>query len=774
MPPQKLRNHIFIALFTSFFTVSTTFAENLDKLYLDVRSPGEWRTGYIENSIHIPLYELASRADSLSEWKNKKIITVCETGKRSEKAASILKQKGYLHVTNLEGGLNIWRQNNNPIINKLIRYQDNMNDMFSNHNWGMYVRTINVPSKTLPNIGLRVETIFPSSSAEEAGIEYGDVIVGINGESLNLNALENKKTYQDFFPKGQQLNLTIIRNSKTINKLLNTKIHPKEVDTIHNNDSLEYKALTRAMKTLLPIWGSMYFPIVRSIISDPKSVSKFAPSILDNINTKQNSFDVVISALNQASTLFDVDIIKTQINPPSALSIDSLIEHIVTIFEKIDYEIDQALLELSQDEIEFLKLKTNLFLDSYSKSIFIHDLEDDAQIRDMFKYRKLANKVHIKHLLQASYYLSSFLKPSFAQSLKQLSKNSIETSIFSTRIGQIAIGGQKDDTYNEHLAAIIDFGGNNSYKFSSDKIPRLIIDVSGDDSYQFTDDANPALVPFQVRLLYDLQGNDTYKSTTSMTIGSGILGTSFLIDESGNDLYHSSALSQGAGIFGIGVLIDIAGNDIYTSTAMSQGFGGTRGIGMLIDFSGDDIYKVSKSGLIDCEYCNFSQGAGGGMPSFAQGGIGILYSGSGNDTFEAHEYAQGVGYYGALGILINKSGDDTYQGKLYNQGAGVHGAIGILYDSLGDDTYNATVGRSQAAGWDLGIGYLHDSKGNDKYNSQGESQSYSAQNSFSYLFDIKGVNLFFCANETMCEGKTGGNTYANGRSAGSIALVESK
>ena len=56
---------------------------------LDVRSQREWKTGHIKNAVHIPLDELNTRVEEVKQL-NKPVITCCESGVRSSKAAKFL------------------------------------------------------------------------------------------------------------------------------------------------------------------------------------------------------------------------------------------------------------------------------------------------------------------------------------------------------------------------------------------------------------------------------------------------------------------------------------------------------------------------------------------------------------------------------------------------------------------------------------------------------------------------------------------------------------
>lgn len=66
---------------------------------IDVRSQGEFYSGHIENSLNIPLGELASKMDQFKD-KDQPIITCCASGMRSAAAAKIFLAKGYTNVVN--------------------------------------------------------------------------------------------------------------------------------------------------------------------------------------------------------------------------------------------------------------------------------------------------------------------------------------------------------------------------------------------------------------------------------------------------------------------------------------------------------------------------------------------------------------------------------------------------------------------------------------------------------------------------------------------------
>lgn len=62
-------------------------------LIIDVRTPGEFKSGHIKGSINIPLDDIRNKTNELKQ-KNKVIITCCRSGNRSGMAKSILSSAG--------------------------------------------------------------------------------------------------------------------------------------------------------------------------------------------------------------------------------------------------------------------------------------------------------------------------------------------------------------------------------------------------------------------------------------------------------------------------------------------------------------------------------------------------------------------------------------------------------------------------------------------------------------------------------------------------------
>ena len=89
-----------------------------DVLVLDVRTAEDYigEQGHIANSKNIPVEELGSRLDEITEYVERPIAIVCRTDKRSAKAAQLLTRKGFADVHIVKGGMTDWNQQGYTVI----------------------------------------------------------------------------------------------------------------------------------------------------------------------------------------------------------------------------------------------------------------------------------------------------------------------------------------------------------------------------------------------------------------------------------------------------------------------------------------------------------------------------------------------------------------------------------------------------------------------------------------------------------------------------------
>jgi hypothetical protein len=301
---------------------------------------------------------------------------------------------------------------------------------------------------------------------------------------------------------------------------------------------------------------------------------------------------------------------------------------------------------------------------------------------------RLSSTIHRDALYQACIALAAAIDRLLGRSdqLGKIQGTSIKASAGNVQGDIIA----REDT--PWGSVIIGGRGPGYYR---DITPLLIIDLGGDDEYHNVS-SSPSLSPFSAAtsVIIDLGGNDLYRSTKKYSQGSAVFGCSFLIDCDGNDTYLAADFSQGCGFFGVGVLddrkgddryradtmaqgaaafgvgiiVDREGNDSYQGSLYNQGAAFTGGVGLLVDGRGDDMFFAGGTYPDSREprgaFVSFAQGCGFGDRNYASGGLGILWNGSGNDSYSGSYFAQGAGYWLGAGLLIDRAGNlhKTYAG----------------------------------------------------------------------------------------------------------------
>jgi phage shock protein E len=72
------------------------------EIFIDARTEGEWNEGHLEGALHFELAWL-EQGQLPSLGKDTPIVVYCRSGIRAERALSILKKYGFLHVRNAGG-----------------------------------------------------------------------------------------------------------------------------------------------------------------------------------------------------------------------------------------------------------------------------------------------------------------------------------------------------------------------------------------------------------------------------------------------------------------------------------------------------------------------------------------------------------------------------------------------------------------------------------------------------------------------------------------------
>jgi rhodanese-related sulfurtransferase len=88
---------------------------NQGALVIDLRAKDSYDAGHIVDARNVPAAELAAQAESLKKWRDRNVITYCDSGVNGASAARALIKLGFTKVFNLQGGLNAWVKDNMPL-----------------------------------------------------------------------------------------------------------------------------------------------------------------------------------------------------------------------------------------------------------------------------------------------------------------------------------------------------------------------------------------------------------------------------------------------------------------------------------------------------------------------------------------------------------------------------------------------------------------------------------------------------------------------------------
>jgi len=84
---------------------------------LDVRTPGEFMTGHIQDAQNIDFEggSFESQIESLD--KNGTYAVYCRSGNRSGQAVKVMQDAGFKNIYNLDGGVIDWANSGLPLVN---------------------------------------------------------------------------------------------------------------------------------------------------------------------------------------------------------------------------------------------------------------------------------------------------------------------------------------------------------------------------------------------------------------------------------------------------------------------------------------------------------------------------------------------------------------------------------------------------------------------------------------------------------------------------------
>lgn len=88
---------------------------NSPAIVLDVRSAKEFAEGHIKGAINISYDELADRLAEVSQFKTKKVVVYCRSGRRAGIAETLLEENGFKNLKHLDGDMKGWLKAGLPV-----------------------------------------------------------------------------------------------------------------------------------------------------------------------------------------------------------------------------------------------------------------------------------------------------------------------------------------------------------------------------------------------------------------------------------------------------------------------------------------------------------------------------------------------------------------------------------------------------------------------------------------------------------------------------------
>lgn len=83
-------------------------ASNPDVLVVDVRTPAEFESAHIDGAVNLPLDQVDAHLRHIVGAAGGRLLLVCQSGSRAERARSALAGAGLADVAVLDGGMNAW------------------------------------------------------------------------------------------------------------------------------------------------------------------------------------------------------------------------------------------------------------------------------------------------------------------------------------------------------------------------------------------------------------------------------------------------------------------------------------------------------------------------------------------------------------------------------------------------------------------------------------------------------------------------------------------
>lgn len=117
--------------------------------------------------------------------------------------------------------------------------------------------------------GAAITQILPNSAAQQAGIQVGDIIIGVNGSKIK-NASDVVNTV-GFLRVDSKVNVEVLRNGKSTTVTVSLSDPKKRKQLIEQNDPFLYGVGMKNLSVLSPVHGNVQGVMITAVEEDSKS-----------------------------------------------------------------------------------------------------------------------------------------------------------------------------------------------------------------------------------------------------------------------------------------------------------------------------------------------------------------------------------------------------------------------------------------------------------------------------------------------------------------------
>ena len=98
------------------FTLIQADQQNPDFVIIDVRTPGEFAQGHLENAVNIDYNSTAFSDEIKTLDKNRTYLIYCQSGARSGQALGLMAVLQFVEVYNISDGITAWQAAGLPVV----------------------------------------------------------------------------------------------------------------------------------------------------------------------------------------------------------------------------------------------------------------------------------------------------------------------------------------------------------------------------------------------------------------------------------------------------------------------------------------------------------------------------------------------------------------------------------------------------------------------------------------------------------------------------------